>query len=109
MTIIFFCFSETDRAEAFKIGQPVKSELFNLAEDVVLTWKPLDDIMCIGFEASPAVEKSILEVEEVRSMLLGWKESLGSRASYRELARVLNTTFINAHDLVKKHCHDKGK
>ena len=107
-----FCFSETDREEAFKIGQPEKMELFNLANDIVSTWESLANMVfslfCTGVKASaPKIDRSQFRV--AYTMLLNWKESLGSRASYRALARMLNTTIINAHDLVKTHCHDKGK
>ena len=105
-----FCFSETYREEAFKIGQPEKKELFNLADAILLTLESLNEIICIGVTAlPPEFDGFTSQVEKVRSMLLNWKESLGSGASYRALARMLNTTIINAHDLVKTYCHDEGK
>ena len=88
----------------------MRSELSDLAEDIVSTLESLNEIVCPGVWASPLeLDEFSSEVGKARSMLLNWKESLGSRASYRALARMLNTTIINAHDLVKTYCHDEGK
>ena len=88
----------------------MKSELFDLAKDIVLTLESLNEIVYPGVRASPpALDGFASQVGEACSMLLNWKESLGSRASYRALARMLNTTIINAHYLVKTYCHDEGK
>ena len=109
-----FCFSETDREEAFKIGQPEERELSNLANDIVSTWESLENVVFSLFltdvrASPPGFDRFDSQVGVAYTMLLNWKESLGSRASYRALARMLNTTIINAHDLVKTHCHDEGK
>ena len=88
----------------------MRSELFDLGKDIVLTLESLNEIVFPEAWASPTeLDKFVSKVGKARSMLLNWKESLGSRASYRALARMLNTTIINAHDLVKTHCHDEGK
>ena len=108
-----FCFSETDREEAFKIGQPEERELFNLADDIVSTFESLQhEIWSVWLgigTTSPDIEELGFPQGKVCTLLLDWKKSLGSRASYRALARMLNTTIINAHDLVKKYCHRESK
>ena len=112
-SLLQFFFSETDREEAFKIGQPEERELSNLADDIVSTFESFQHEilwMWMGIGTTfPDIEKFDFPQEKVRTLLLDWKKSLGSRASYRALARMLNTTIINAHDLVKKYCHCKGK
>ena len=88
----------------------MRSELFDLGKDIVLTLESLNEIVFPEAWALPIeLDKFVSKVGKARSMLLNWKESLGSRASYRALARMLNTTIINAHYLVKTYCHDEGK
>ena len=94
----------------FKIGQPEDSELKSLATDIVSTWESYRLFICLGFPSFSVIDKSLLKkADATYFMLKRWRISSGSGANYRALARVLNTTFINVHDLVKKHCHDKGK
>ena len=76
----------------FKIGQPRDEELLSLAYDILLTWRSFD----VFVNRTPRTA----EIDE---------KALEYGAGYRVLARVLDTLFINRHDLVERYCHDKGK
>ena len=94
----------------FKIDQPEDLELGRLASDIASTWKSYRSFTRPETRSSSDIDKSLPQVIiKTYIMLRNWKRSSGSGANYRALARVLNTTYINVHDLVKKHCHDKGK
>ena len=86
----------------FKIGQPRDEELLSLAYDIVLTWRSFD-VIVNRTPRTAEIDKSS------NAMLIDWKKALGYGAGYRVLARVLDTLFINRHDLVERYCHDKGK
>ena len=92
----------------FKIDKPGDLELGSLARDIASTWKSYRWFTCPEARFLSDVDKTQVVIKTYL-MLRNWNSSSGSGATYRALARVLNTTYINVHDLVKKHCHDKGK
>ena len=94
----------------FKKGQPEEFELLRLGLDIVSTWESFHQFMCPKTPSLSDINESIpSEKDKMYIMLQNWRRSSGAGATYRALARVLSTTFINVHDLVKKHCHDEGK
>ena len=105
-----FCFAKTVREKVFKIGQPREEELLSLAYDIVLTWRSFDVFVNQTPRTSAEIDK-FSNKEEVKphAMLKEWKKALRSGAGYRALARLLDTVFINRHDLVEKYCLGRGK
>ena len=94
----------------FKTDQTEDLELARLASDIASTWESYRFLICPETPSLSDIDKSLpKEADKTYFMLKNWKSSSGSEAIYRALARVLNTTFINVHDLVKEHCHDEGK
>ena len=89
----------------FKIGRPGDEELLSLACDIVSTWRSLD--LIIGPRKIDSSRLRMITNAYVK--LKEWKRSLGSRASYLALARMLDTTLVNMNDLVETYCHDEGK
>ena len=73
-------------------------------------WKPFG--MILGLEAPilTEIDNSFLEKsDKMYAMLRKWKESPGSKASYKALADGLENALIKRHDLVERFCYDRGK
>ena len=105
-----FCFAKTGREEVFKTGEPKEKELLSLAHEIESIWRSFG--LLAGLEAP-----TLTEIDEryprasgkTYGVLREWKELLGSGASYRALALLLDNAFINGRDLIKTYCHEEGK
>ena len=87
------------------MGQPTDEELFNLADSIESTWRSLAEVIDRRKLDSSRRRMSA----NAHAKLKEWKRSLGSRATYLALARMLDTTFVNMNYLVEKYCHNEGK
>ena len=105
-----FCFAKTGREEVFKIGQPEDEELLSLAHEIESIWRSFG--LLVGLEAPTLTEideRYPRASDKTYAVLRKWKELLGSGASYRALALLLDNAFINGRDLIKTYCHEEGK
>ena len=96
--------------EVFKTGKPEDKELLSLAHEIVLIWKPLGVILGLTNATLDVIDQDSSKVlNKSYDMLIKWKGSLGSGASYQNLAEGLDHEIIGRHDLVEKYCHESGK
>ncbi len=91
-----------------KRGTPTDEELQNLAEEVPGDWKKIG-------RAAGLEEKHLNRIEidnpdnvceRAFAMLYKWKEQQGRKASYENLAKVLDHELVERRDLVEKFCCD---
>ena len=95
--------------EVFKIDQPSDEELKSLSQEFV-NWRPLGIMLgFIDYTLELIDQTNREEEDKIYTMLTQWKEALGFRAGYGELARVLNNFFIDGHNLIERYCRDTGK
>ena len=93
----------------FKKGQPGEDEVLRLSQEFVINWRSLGMMAGLTDLTLNKIDKAYRgESDKTYFVLRKWKESLGSGASYRALALLLNMAFTNRHDLVETYCHYKG-
>ena len=95
--------------EVFKIGQPSDEELRSLSQKFMNLTLLGSMLGLPDYILSFAKLSGRGEEDKVYTMLTKWKGALGFRASYGELARVLDDLFIDGHNLIERYCHDIGK
>ena len=94
----------------FKIGQPGDDELLSLSQEFVINWRWLGMMSGLTHLTLNKIDKANgKESDKMYAVLRKWKESLGSGASYKALALLLDKCFIHEHDLIERYCHDRGK
>ena len=93
-----------------KKGHPKDDELLSLSQEFVINWRWFGML-------SGLTQPSLNEIDEANgeesdkmyAVLRKWKESRGCRASYQELARLIEICSLHRFDLIEKYCYDKGK
>ena len=96
--------------EVFKTGKPEDKELLSLAHEIVLIWRTLGVILGLKNATLDVIDQDSSKVlNKSYDMLIKWRESLGSEATYKNLAVGLDHEIIGRHDLVEKYCHESGK
>ena len=91
---------------AVKDGAPEKDDLEGLAKDIVAEWKELGRRLLDNNEAELyAIDEEIKRLpEKAYKMLLKWKESKGSGATFQVLHDALCHELVNRRDLAEKYC-----
>ena len=93
----------------FKKGQPGDDDLMLICAQrgFVIDWKSLG--MMLGFTNWTLREIDESYLNKKFGVLRKWRESLGSGASYRAIALLLDIVCTSSHVLVETYCHEEGK
>lgn len=93
---------------AVKEGTPVNDDLEGLANEIINEWKKLGRRLMENADAVLyAIDKrNEEENEKAYKMLLKWKQSEGSCATFRVLHDALCHDFVNRRDLAEKYCKE---
>ena len=93
-----------------KKGQPGDDELLSLSQEFVINWRWLGMMSDLRHQTLNEIDKANdKESDKTYAVLRKWKESRGSRASYKALALLLDKCFIYGHNLIERYFHYKGK
>ena len=88
-----------------KQGMPTDDELIHLAGEISKCWRKLGQKLCLIARQLDQIELATGISRKSYAMLKKWMESGGSEATYRKLAKALNS--INRSDLCMKYCAAK--
>ena len=105
-----FDFAKSDREDMFKKGQPGDDELFSLSQELMINWRWLGEVPGLtDLTLNEIDEANGEESDKMYAVLRKWKESRGCRASYQELARLIEICSLHRFDRIEKYCYVKGK
>ena len=93
----------------FKKGQPRYEDLMMICAQrrFVIDWKSLG--MMLGYTNRTSKEINESNPNKKFGVLRKWSELLGSGASYRGIALLLDIVCTSSHVLVETICHEEGK